>query len=401
MGFGVAVVLLSAVLAIALDPTQRATTLTWVVVTGVLGLVVLGLVSVRMRQTLQGMARSAEADVAAALDAQSAENAQTRQLMEQALSVVGQGIVLIDGNDRVGYANPAAHELMKVSEGLRTLIPHSAQRLIREAREQMRTVEGDLQHGSPARSLRAAATPLHADGRVLLAVTDLTEPRRIEAARRDFVAAASHELKTPVAAILASSEALQLALTRDPGSAARFADQIGKSASQMARLVSDLLDLSRLEADAGAPERVRLEEVIAEEIGRVRSRAEAIGIQMSANLMPMPMSGTPADLALAVRNLLDNALRHTPKGGTIEVRMSTLGGEAVVEVADNGEGIPQRELPRIFERFYRVDAARARATGGTGLGLAIVKHVAERHGGSVSVQSELGAGSRFRLRLPI
>jgi signal transduction histidine kinase len=113
------------------------------------------------------------------------------------------------------------------------------------------------------------------------------------------------------------------------------------------------------------------------------------------------MSGERADLALAVRNLLDNAIRHTPRGGTVEVHMSALDGEVIVEVSDTGEGIPQRELPRVFERFYRVDAARARTTGGTGLGLAIVKHVVERHGGSVSVQSEFGAGSRFRLRLPV
>jgi signal transduction histidine kinase len=110
--------------------------------------------------------------------------------------------------------------------------------------------------------------------------------------------------------------------------------------------------------------------------------------------------GSRPDLALAVRNLLDNAIRHTSRGGSISVRVSAHNGRCHIIVADTGEGIPSRELPRIFERFYRVDSARSRATGGTGLGLAIVKHVAEGHRGEVSVESELGAGSRFRIDLP-
>ncbi len=112
------------------------------------------------------------------------------------------------------------------------------------------------------------------------------------------------------------------------------------------------------------------------------------------------MSGSRRDLGLAIRNLLENAVRHTPAGGAIDVRLRSDNGDALVEVIDSGEGIPKRELPRIFERFYRVDTARARATGGTGLGLAIVRHVVERHGGSVQVDSELGRGSTFRLRIP-
>jgi two-component system sensor histidine kinase SenX3 len=385
------------------DPPARETTLLWAAATGLLGIAMAGFNALQLRKSTAEVARLRQTvdDLTATRAVIQGEARQAQELLDQALSAVGQGVVLIGRDDRISYANPAARELIRVSDDLRTLIPHSAQRLVGEARERGEAVHADLQHGNPVRSLRAMATPLPDDRRVLLAVTDLTETRRVEAARRDFVAAASHELKTPVAAILASSEALQLALGRDPGSTSRFADQIARSAAQMARLVSDLLDLSRLEAGLGTPEPLRLEEIVAEEVGRIRSRAEASGVQLAAHLVPVPMSGERADLALAVRNLLDNAIRHTPRGGTVEVHMSALDGEVIVEVSDTGEGIPQRELPRVFERFYRVDAARARTTGGTGLGLAIVKHVVERHGGSVSVQSEFGAGSRFRLRLPV
>jgi signal transduction histidine kinase len=218
--------------------------------------------------------------------------------------------------------------------------------------------------------------------------------------RRDFVSSASHELKTPVAAILASAEALQMALDRDPGSARRFGEQIERLARQLAKLVADLLDLSRLEASTPEHELVRLDQVAEEEVNRFRGVAESAGLTLTSSSSAVSVSGSRRDLALAIRNLLENAVRHTPDGGAIDLRLRSDNGDAVVEVIDSGEGIPKRELPRIFERFYRVDTARARATGGTGLGLAIVRHVVEGHGGSVQVESELGLGSTFRLRLP-
>ncbi len=218
--------------------------------------------------------------------------------------------------------------------------------------------------------------------------------------RRDFVASASHELKTPVAAILASAEALQMALSRDPASAQRFGEQIERLARQLAKLVGDLLDLSRLEASEPDHESVRLDQVAEEEVNRFRPAAESAGLTLTSSSSAISVSGSRRDLGLAIRNLLENAIRHTPAGGAIELRLRSDNGDALVEVVDSGEGIPKRELPRIFERFYRVDTARARATGGTGLGLAIVRHVVERHGGSVQVESELGQGSTFRLRIP-
>lgn len=323
-----------------------------------------------------------------------------RRLLEQVLAVVRQGVVLVGEDDVIAYANAAAHEMVRPGEKLATLVPRGLQRLVRQARLEQAVAEGDMEYGSPVRTLRAAAVIFPADKRVLVTITDVTVNNRIELVRRDFVAAASHELKTPVAAMLATAEALNLALTRDPASAERFAIQVERSAQQLARLVKDLLDLSRVESAVMEAEPVRVDQLVEAEVSRLRPTADEAGTILSLKATPVQVAGNPQDLRLAVRNLLDNALRHTPQGGSVTVTVSEHVGRCLIAVNDTGEGIPQRELPRIFERFYRVDSARSRATGGTGLGLAIVKHVAEGHAGSVTVESELGVGSTFRIDLP-
>jgi two-component system sensor histidine kinase SenX3 len=232
-------------------------------------------------------------------------------------------------------------------------------------------------------------------------LADVTERERAASVRRDFVANASHELKTPVSSIIASSEALQLAVRRGDVSAADFARQIEDSAIQLDRLVADLLDLSRLERDEPEVEPLSLGHLVREEVERVRSRAEEAGVELTLDLTDVEVAGSRRDLAIAIRNLLDNAIRHTPSGGKIGAELEVMGEEAVLRIEDTGEGIPTRDVERVFERFYRVDNARSRATGGTGLGLAIVKHVVESHGGIVGVESELGAGSTFTVRLPV
>jgi two-component system sensor histidine kinase SenX3 len=146
---------------------------------------------------------------------------------------------------------------------------------------------------------------------------------------------------------------------------------------------------------------LNLDHMVREELERIRSLAEERGIVLSIEVSPVDVAGSRRDIAIAVRNLLDNAVRYTGQGGTIATDLSSINGDAVLRIRDTGEGIPSRDLERVFERFYRVDNARARATGGTGLGLAIVKHVIESHGGSVEVHSELGAGSTFTVRLPV
>jgi two-component system sensor histidine kinase SenX3 len=249
--------------------------------------------------------------------------------------------------------------------------------------------------------LRAVATPFNTDDRVLLLLVDITERERTDAIRRDFVANASHELKTPVSTIIAASEALQIAIDRGDGSAPGFADTIEGSARQLDRMVTDLLDLSRLERDRPEMRPVRLDQLVRDEVERARVEAESRGLDLGLSAPGVTATLSERDIVTAVRNLLDNAIRYTPDGGSVTVTVRTEGDDALVTVADTGEGIPTRDIERVFERFYRVDSARSRATGGTGLGLSIVKHVAESHGGSVAVMSELGSGSSFTIRLPL
>ncbi len=330
------------------------------------------------------------------------EASRERDTLERVLDALPQGVVLVDADDTIPYANPAAAALLgAVPDRLPLLAPHALQRIVREARSDDEDVDGGFDFGTPARSVRASARPLPGSGRVVVVLVDLTERLRLDAVRRDFVSDASHELKTPVAAIVAAAEGLRLATGRDPERAEAFASRVEDSARQLGRIVADLLDLSRLEASEMATSPVALDEVVAAELGAAASRARAAGVELVTRLEPVVVEGSPSDLALAVRNLCDNALRYTDPGGTVTVTVGRERGSAFVEVADTGAGIPSRSLPRIFERFYRVDVARSRGTGGTGLGLAIVKHVAERHGGTVTVESELGVGSTFRLLLPL
>lgn len=330
------------------------------------------------------------------------ETERASSTLEVVLGALPQGTILLDEEDVVVYANPSARSLLGVIPGtLSGLVPFSFQDAVLEARESGIQTSLLAQHGKPVRQIRAIATPFADDRRVLLVVVDVTERERAASVRRDFVANASHELKTPVSAIIASSEALQLAVERGDDSSLRFARQIESSARQLDRLVADLLDLSRLERDEPELDPLSLDHLVQEELERVRPVAEERGIDLSLEVTPVQVAGSRRDVAIAVRNLLDNAIRYTPAGGSIGAELSAVNGDAVLRISDTGEGIPTRDLERVFERFYRVDTARARATGGTGLGLAIVKHVVESHGGSVGVESELGVGSTFTVHLPV
>jgi two-component system phosphate regulon sensor histidine kinase PhoR len=235
----------------------------------------------------------------------------------------------------------------------------------------------------------------------VVTLTDITQRRRLEVLRRDFVANASHELKTPVAAVRALAETLQTALPEDPEAGYRFATRIAREAERLDALARDLLDLSRVERGTLDVEPVDLVGLVKEVVGGYADRAEERRIRLSTELQPgIAVRGDRAQLGLLLSNLVDNALRYTAAKGTVCVRLDAAEGRAVLQVADSGEGIPAGELPRIFERFYRVDKARARQTGGTGLGLAIVRHVAEAHGGTVRADSELARGTTFTVTLP-
>jgi two-component system sensor histidine kinase SenX3 len=260
-------------------------------------------------------------------------------------------------------------------------------------------VHGEFEHGVPSRLILASSVVRQKAGGVLLVLQDVTDALRVAAMRRDFVADASHELKTPIAAIQAGSETILRALDEDPEAVRRFAEQVRSSAVRLGRLVGDLLDLSRLETEDPAFEEVRLDELVADEVARLSGPGGKGVVDWVVMVSPVSVLGSRNDLRLAARNLLENAQGYAA-GGQVKVSVERRDDQAVLEVADDGIGIPTRDLPRVFERFYRVDAARSRHTGGTGLGLAIVKHVAGRHGGEVAVESELGRGSTFRFWLP-
>jgi len=324
-----------------------------------------------------------------------------RQQREAVLSAMEEGVLLVGADDSLGYANPAAARLLGgVPRTLRALTPPAVRGLVEETRSDGRAREREVETGFPTRVLQASTVALRDPGEVLVVLRDVTAPRRVEAMRRDFVADASHELKTPAAAIQAAAETVERAVGEDPGSAARFAAQLRRDASRLSRIVSDLLDLSRLEAERPDLDPVRLDRVVADEADRLTSAAAGSGVRIEPAVEPVTVRGARGDLALLVRNLLENAVRYSPEGGRVDVRLAERDGRAVLEVEDTGIGIPTRDLPRIFERFYRVDRARSRETGGTGLGLSIARHIAERHGGRIEAESELGRGSTFRVTLP-
>jgi signal transduction histidine kinase len=311
-----------------------------------------------------------------------------------------EGVLLFDGAGRLTYANEASERhLGKRPDTLAQLFPAAAAEAAAAAAASGRPQVVEAETAS--RWLRVAATPA-GEGRVLVVVADVTEARRLDLVRRDFVVNASHELKTPAASIQAAAETMLDAIRDDPASVPRFAATLEQEAARLSRIVSDLLDLSRLEAGGTPDGVVRLDALLSEEVGRFRDRAREAQLALEIRTDPVPeVRGSERDLALLIDNLIDNAIRYTPAGGTVEVSLAGEREHVRVRVADSGIGIPRRDLDRVLERFYRVDRGRSRRTGGTGLGLSIVRHVAENHGGTVRMRSELGRGTTVDVVLPM
>ncbi len=248
------------------------------------------------------------------------------------------------------------------------------------------------------RNLRITASPLDDD--VLVVVGDRTRQRQVEELRRDFVVNASHELKTPVTAISTLVDALQVAPPeRHEGLVERLAEQ----SQRLSRLVHDLLDLRMLEEPDGEElVSVDLVQLVRAAIAGVASAAEEDGVTLRAELPASALvAGRARDLALVVDNLVANGVQYNRRGGEVRVGIQRDNGYQVLTVADTGIGIPEAAVDRIFERFYRVDVARSRERGGTGLGLSIVRNAVERHGGRIRVDSLLGEGTTFTVRLPV
>jgi len=265
-----------------------------------------------------------------------------------------------------------------------------------------------LQDGLSERTLEVHGSVLReGDGRIqgaVLVLLDVTRTRRLERVRRDFVANVSHELRTPIAAVKASIETLEDGASADPEAGPRFLHLAGAEVDRLEAIVEDLLALSRVEQGqqgSVVEEPVSLREAAREALATCEAAARDKGVTLA--LAEGPDVTAPANRTLliqALANLLDNAVKYSDRGTLTTVSIEAADGDALVHVTDQGQGIPAEHLPRIFERFYRVDKGRSRELGGTGLGLAIVKHIAEAHGGRVSVQSRTEQGSRFTIRLP-
>ncbi|MFF3322211.1 sensor histidine kinase [Streptomyces sp. NPDC002889] len=334
--------------------------------------------------------------------------------VDTVLSVLRSSAVVLDESDSVVKASSAAYALGLVRGGKLAVEPmlHMARDTRRDG--EIRQVELDLPRRGTGRgealAVSARVAPL-GSRLVLLLVEDLTEARRIEAVRRDFVANVSHELKTPVGALSLLSEAVMDA-SDDPEAVTRFAGRMQIEATRLTNLVQELIDLSRVQNDDPLEdsEPVRVDELVAEAIDRSRHAASTKQITMVAGGTSQPddselrIWGSRGQLAAALGNLVENAVNYSPAHTRVGIsarRVTAPGGDLIeIAVTDQGIGISEKDRERIFERFYRVDPARSRATGGTGLGLAIVKHVAASHGGEVTVWSSEGQGSTFTLRVP-
>ncbi len=330
-----------------------------------------------------------------------------------ALDVIPQGIVLADAEGAVVFRNRAAaafstarHSEALVESAIRELIGTAVM-----GGSATRTLE---LYGPPRRALQLRSVPLRggeaaveaAGGEqppagAFLVVEDISERQRLDAVRRDFVANISHELKTPIGALGLLAETL--VEEPDPEVARRLAARMQREADRVARTIDDLLALSQIEGGE-LPERepVPVRHVLAEAVDRTRPAADLGGVKLVFHEPDLSLTvlGDRRQLVSAVANLCDNAVKYSDEGAEVSVAAHLDGDTVRLEVADQGIGIPARDLERVFERFYRVDRARSRETGGTGLGLAIVRHVAHNHAGDVTVSSREGVGSTFALTLP-
>ena len=327
------------------------------------------------------------------------------------LSVLSSSAVVLDAEDRVLQASDAARSFGLV-KGER-LMASELLALARQVRRDGEIREGEFEVpagggiGGHLTSFAVRVAPLGGDvgcdGLVLVLAEDQSESRRVEEVRRDFVANVSHELKTPVGALALLAETVEDAAD-DPDAVRRFAGRMRQEAARLTNLVQDIITLSRIQAAEPVPDpmAVHVDAVVAEALDRCRMKANARGIALAdEGDRGLGLRGDEDLLITAIRNLLENAVAYSPERTRVVVTTRRVGDQVEISVADQGIGIPERDLQRIFERFYRVDPARSRATGGTGLGLAIVKHVTAAHGGSVTVRSVEGSGSTFTISLPL
>ncbi len=348
--------------------------------------------------------------MAQALSARMQALSNEKQQLELILAAMGQGVMVFDHDARITLVNSS---LLRVLGTDRDLVGKTPLEVFR--RPELENAVKAVLRGRPIetleitlgkRILQANLAPVtNGTGAVTSAVVvfnDLTEIRRSERMRRDFVANVSHEFKTPLTSIRGYTETLLSGAKDDPKITTEFLRIIERNAQNLEALVSDLLVLAKLEAELPVTkEPFDLNFVIKEQIGSRKNALADRGIQVHIDCPDIQVHGDRSRLGTALSNLIDNAIQYNKPGGQIHISASTQNGTLNLVVSDTGNGIPSDEMSRMLQRFYRVDKARARESGGTGLGLAIVKHAIESQGGTISVSSRLGSGSKFTIRLPV
>ncbi len=338
-----------------------------------------------------------------------------RNLSSAILGSMVEGVAVVNGSERLVFANPGFAEILGLD-----LPPQSGSALVEVVRQTelidavrkvLRgepSVEAEIATGTLRQHFFAATVAAVRAGETsgaVIVLHDITELRKLERVRRDFVANVSHEFRTPLTAIQGFAETLLAGAMDDPQNRRRFLEIILEHARRLATLTEDLLKLSKMDADRLELEirRVSVSQLVESCYETAQHRAAEKDLRLSLNLphnLP-DVAGDARRLAEVLQNLLDNAIQYTLPGGRIVLSAEATSTEVMFTVSDTGIGIPRADQPRIFERFYRVDAARSREAGGTGLGLAIAKHLIEVHGGRIWVESEVGQGSQFHFSVPI
>jgi two-component system, OmpR family, phosphate regulon sensor histidine kinase PhoR len=338
-----------------------------------------------------------------------------RNLSSAILGSMVEGVAVLNASERVLFSNPSFALILGLSasphpgSGLvevirQTELIEAVRKVLKgEPRVESEIVTGTLRQHFFAATVAAVRTT-QANGAVVV-LHDITDLRKLERVRRDFVANVSHEFRTPLTAIQGFSETLLAGAMNDPQNRERFLGIIVEHARRLARLTDDLLMLSKMDADRLELEirRMPVEQLVSSCIETAQPRAIEKDLRLSVNLgKNLPdIAADRRRLTEVLQNLIDNAIQYTPAGGQIMVSGESTDSEVVITVSDTGIGIPQADQPRIFERFYRVDVARSREVGGTGLGLSIAKHLMEAHRGRLWVESEVGHGSQFHFSVPV
>ena len=339
-----------------------------------------------------------------------AENLEAVEVLPQVLlktlqSLESESLIIVPG-EKILFQSPGITNFAIVKE--ERITSEDLMALIRVARRTNETHHSRIEIargpiGAGKREFEVSVSPLNDEGMVLVLISDQSEARRIDAVRRDFVANVSHELKTPIGALGLLSEAI-LGAKDQPDAVVKFASRTQIEAKRLTDLVQEIIDLSRLQSSDPLQKAFDVEasDVVREAVAQAALSAESRKITVEiGEIEDATVIGDRDQLIMAVLNLVENAINYSPENTKVSVVVKVKEGLLEISVTDQGIGIAEGELARVFERFYRVDPARSRMTGGTGLGLSIVKHVALNHGGDIKVWSKEGVGSTFTLQLPI